>query len=62
MAIKLEGVDRAEGSGYWTSSVFDAKAILKNIAEEFENDLDEEYPSYVYDAKVYKVTIVVEEQ
>lgn len=62
MGIKIDKEDRAEGSGYWTSSVFDAKAILENIAEEFENDLDEEYPGYVYQADVYKVTIIVERQ
>lgn len=62
MGIKIEREDRVEGSGYWTSSVFDAKAILRNIAEEFETDLEEDYPSYVYQADVYKVTIIVEKQ
>jgi hypothetical protein len=60
MAIKVEADDSASGTGYWTSSVFDARSILGNIADEFENDLAENYPEYVRDANVYKVTITVE--
>lgn len=60
MAISVESENSVTGVGYWTSSIFNARDILSNIAEEFENDLDEEYPNYVYDATVYKVTITVE--
>lgn len=62
MAIKVDSENFVTGVGYWRSSVFSARSILENIAEEFENDLNEEpnlYGLYGDDAE-YKVTITVE--
>ena len=63
MAISVESEDSVTGVGYWTSNVFGARDILKTIADAFDDDLTEGYPSHpVYDGYVYEVTITVEKQ
>lgn len=60
MGLKIDREDSATGVGFWKSGVFDAKDFLGQISEEFDSDLLDDYPQYVYDENVYKVTITVE--
>jgi hypothetical protein len=63
MPLKASRETSASGEGYYTSSVFSARDLLENIAGEIDNGytLEEDYPSYVYESKVFKVTVTVEE-
>lgn len=63
MALKFGAEKSVSGEGYYTSSVFSARDLLENISGEIDNGyaLSEDYPSYAYDTRVFKVTVTVEE-
>jgi len=60
MGLKINREDSATGVGFWRSGVFDANDILGQISEGFESSLLDDYPEYVYDENVYKVTSAIE--
>lgn len=61
MALSYEGVKRAEGVGYYTTYSSDADDVLRHISGSLDG-VEEEKPYYGYDGKIFKVTVIVEEQ
>lgn len=64
MPLRTSEEKQITGEGYYASSVFTARSLLESIADEIDDAycLETERPRpFGYDAKVFKVTITVEE-
>lgn len=66
MGFKSTREDRAEASGFTVRPRHtDADDLVSRIESALADsfiEVDEGYPSYVYDSSVYKITVVVEKQ
>lgn len=59
MGVKIQGETEVTAVGYVESPYRTVRDILDDVVDG-NADLQEDHPKYVYDSKVYKVTITVE--